>query len=1039
LILDALDECVGEDTRSSNEIGKVLKTLNRLLDETLPIKIVVASRYENRIKHNFTGKHMIEISADDNSSDIEKMVVARIDDYNLTEPMVRINKDLEEKILKVFKEKSQGKYVISPFVKPNRGDAKRYRFQWATLHIDHLLDGLTDGILLGPLAVEETLGELPEGLIDTYSGIFHRINTKLHKRQKETAIRVFKWLLAMGTCDEKVLIAAICQRLQGQPGDYPNRVEGDEGYILTACQHLVTIQDSMFRFSHLSVQEYFETFEKDLVNTCHYDVAKVCASLLFRYRTGEGAMEPWAYSCHTIRLYPRRRIRVSPLARQQSFLDALWRFACNGWHTHFEKIPSPSHRKDIRTIVDESFPSAFTTWLTIRVTGLTKLNESSTTEHDHSYLGLKPLWEVSMSEQLWAESLPLLDGSDIELRVPVLIDTAFSCGVLNKLQRLVKNNMTRGLPLGGYEARREDMQRLLHQLFRPMVEGESTGAWGNRGMHRSTSRAELASELLDLGHMTNDQEGFLALCEAFIRWRQVATDDANLNTSTIASFGNLFSEAPQQDEHAKQCYGELARLILLCFSPIADEMVGNFLFAKFPHASTFQYQHLVPPVGFDMDLMLAQAATGRDSRYVDLLLSHGANANAVTEKGSPLMAALTNESLENAEVLLQAGADICGVNLNPTEGYGNITIMACSKKGPRLFQFLQKHNSIDMDSAAEDGTCLTPLIAACLYGNIDRVNVLLSMGVDFDRRVTTGLYANALCAAVEGQSMRAIRQLMRRSLSQPEEDALEIWRKKHLRGSTPRYHRSISESCQTLLSWLILVVLQRRYEERSRESDKGVTGCNEIEGGTHDPDDFLWDGNDDSSEGDVISEGESEGDGYGTTNHGGDERDRGGEPKRQQDEEWDHHRSDACSEGGTGSSAPTLRTAGCDAVAPGDDEVLKKINDQIAWLHKYCVQDPEAVRREIAETFGFSLSQQNDRMGVYLVRNALRKGFENVLSLTYRQCTLNDITKTWVRFLDLAEDAMGSVSVFENAFDTGDSVELDRLHKEVERLANGGV
>ena len=113
LILDALDECVGEDTRSSNEIGKVLKTLNRLLDTNLPIKIVVASRYESRIMHNFTSKHMIEISAADNSSDIEKMVVAHIDEYNLTDPTVRIDKALEEKILKVFSEKGQGKYVIT--------------------------------------------------------------------------------------------------------------------------------------------------------------------------------------------------------------------------------------------------------------------------------------------------------------------------------------------------------------------------------------------------------------------------------------------------------------------------------------------------------------------------------------------------------------------------------------------------------------------------------------------------------------------------------------------------------------------------------------------------------------------------------------------------------------------------------------------------------------------------------------------------------------------------------------------------------------
>ncbi|RFN48824.1 src like-proteiny-3 domain [Fusarium flagelliforme] len=1008
LILDALDECVGQDTRSSGEIGKVLKTLKRLLDTELPIKIVVASRYEKRIKHDFNGKHMIEISADDNSNDIKKMVLARINDYNLTDPEVRINQDLEEKILKVFNDKSQGK------------------FQWATLHIDHLLDGLTDGILLGAFAVEETLGQLPEGLVDTYSEIFHRINTKLHKSQKETAFRVLKWLLAMGTCDEKVLIAAICQRLEGQPGDYPNRVEGNVGHILTACQHLVTIQDSKFRFSHLSVQEYLESHQSEFVDTCHYDVAKVCASVLFRYRTAEGATEPWAYYCQKVKF-------SLPLlsTEQHSSMNELWHFACNQWYNHFDMMISPAQREDIGTIVDNSFPSSFATWLTVRVTGLTKLKESSVTAPDRSLFGIfrynqsrefQSFWGVPLGAQLWAKSLDVLPESNKKLGFQVVVDTAFSCGIINKLQRLVKRQMTLEMSLDAYEDRPQDSQRLLDRLFQSMMEPESERA--KRLMYGSANSVVWARRLFDLADATNGWEDFLALCKTFMNWRQTMLGTAD---RTMEYFEKLFSFAPQQDQGAEQCYRELARLTLLCICLTGDKELGDFLFNRFPHASTIRYYHLVPPVGFDMDLALARAATGSDSRYIDLLLSHGANKSAATKEGTPLMAALSHERIENAEVLLQAGADMNGVNLNPIMGYGNITIMACSVQDPGLFQLLRKHDAINIGTVAQTGTCLTPLIAACRYGHIDRVNLLLSMGVNFNESVTTGRYANALCAAVEGQSMRAIRQLLRQLLRQKishsREDALDTWRKNQLEVSTPDYSVSISKKCQALLSWLIVPILQHRHEEGSRGNDTSVTGFNRIEGRRDEVDDFLWDGNDDSNEEDAFSEDGSEGYGYGATNHGEDERDRGDEPEQKQEEGYEHHRTDIHSEGMTDSNLTILRTArrhDGDVTAPNDYELLKNISNIISWLHQHCVQEPQVVQRELARTFGFSLPEHNDSTGAELVRNALLKGFQNVVRLTHKHCSLDDITTTWQGFLDLAEDAMG-------------------LNEEVERLANGGV
>ncbi|KAH7186184.1 uncharacterized protein B0J16DRAFT_372861 [Fusarium flagelliforme] len=292
------------------------------------------------------------------------------------------------------------------------------------------------------------------------------------------------------------------------------------------------------------------------------------------------------------------------------------------------------------------------------------------------------------------------------------------------------------------------------------------------------------------------------------------------------------------------------------------------------------------------------------------------------------------------------------------------------------FQFLQKHNQIHMNSVAGTGTCLTPLIAACRYGHIDRVNLLLSMGVNFDQSVTTGTYANALCAAIDGQCMRAIRQLLRRDLSHPKDDAIDIWRKNYLEASTPEYSASISKKRQALLFWLILPILQHRHEEELRGGDTSATAFNRLEGRRDEPDDFLWDGCGDSDD-----KFESDDNGYDTTNH-----DKGDlvKPDQEQEEVQDHHRTGNDSGVWKESNSLTLHTAGHGeegVTGPSDEEVLKNINDLISWLHQDCRQKSQVVQHNLAETFGFSLSELND--SIELVRNALLKGFQNVVHLTH--------------------------------------------------------
>lgn len=125
LILDALDECIGDERQpadSNEEMKQVLKMFKKLLKSGLPVKLIVSSRYDSDIEVNLRHQEMITILSDDNRDDILKMVENQIDKYNkkvrkenLTsappqkqKPKPEIEERLRTKMLQVFIDKSQG-------------------------------------------------------------------------------------------------------------------------------------------------------------------------------------------------------------------------------------------------------------------------------------------------------------------------------------------------------------------------------------------------------------------------------------------------------------------------------------------------------------------------------------------------------------------------------------------------------------------------------------------------------------------------------------------------------------------------------------------------------------------------------------------------------------------------------------------------------------------------------------------------------------------------------------------------------------------
>lgn len=99
LILDALDEC--------RERGNLVSTFRAFIKAGFPVKILISSRRDEDIKRMLIERSNIGISATDNQGDIDTYVQERIK-ISREEGGVFISPHLQEKIMRAFREKSQG-------------------------------------------------------------------------------------------------------------------------------------------------------------------------------------------------------------------------------------------------------------------------------------------------------------------------------------------------------------------------------------------------------------------------------------------------------------------------------------------------------------------------------------------------------------------------------------------------------------------------------------------------------------------------------------------------------------------------------------------------------------------------------------------------------------------------------------------------------------------------------------------------------------------------------------------------------------------
>ncbi|KAI5850863.1 hypothetical protein BZA05DRAFT_51672 [Tricharina praecox] len=153
------------------------------------------------------------------------------------------------------------------------------RFQLAALQITFLCEMGTQR------DVRCSLMALPDTLTTAYDEIYKRIETQKGSAP-QLAINAFRWIqCSYEPLRTETLLDAITVELDGSGGVLHYPVQAND--LLKACQGFIILDERLdvFRFAHLSVEEYLET---QLVKfNSHVEILKVCLLLLCASSWGE--------------------------------------------------------------------------------------------------------------------------------------------------------------------------------------------------------------------------------------------------------------------------------------------------------------------------------------------------------------------------------------------------------------------------------------------------------------------------------------------------------------------------------------------------------------------------------------------------------------------------------------------------------------------------------------------------------------------------------------------------------------------------------
>jgi len=133
--------------------------------------------------------------------------------------------------------------------------------------------------------VRDSLKVLPETLTDAYGEIYNRIRNQ-SRRASQLALNAFRWVqCSYEPLRSETLLDAVTVEVDGS-GEFSHKCTAVRATdLLKACQNLLILDErlNVFRFAHLSVEEYLET--QLLRVDFDTEIAKICLSLVCSSRS----------------------------------------------------------------------------------------------------------------------------------------------------------------------------------------------------------------------------------------------------------------------------------------------------------------------------------------------------------------------------------------------------------------------------------------------------------------------------------------------------------------------------------------------------------------------------------------------------------------------------------------------------------------------------------------------------------------------------------------------------------------------------------
>jgi len=139
--------------------------------------------------------------------------------------------------------------------------------------------------MVTPHEVRDSLKALPGTLAAAYGEIYIRIRKQSHL-VFQLALNAFRWVqCSYEPLRSETLLDAITVEVDGLGKFSRNGTGVRVPDLLKACQNLLILDErlNVFRFAHLSVEEYLET--QQLRVDSHTEIAKICLSLVCSSRS----------------------------------------------------------------------------------------------------------------------------------------------------------------------------------------------------------------------------------------------------------------------------------------------------------------------------------------------------------------------------------------------------------------------------------------------------------------------------------------------------------------------------------------------------------------------------------------------------------------------------------------------------------------------------------------------------------------------------------------------------------------------------------